>query len=108
MEERTGHPQLTADIIARLNKGLKKDEVVAELLKDGHEEYFVQQLVTATVKMRNSKLTAEGLKLVLIGAAVCLTSCILALTSTGNFHLVMYGMTTAGIIVVFAGLTKIF
>jgi hypothetical protein len=108
MEQLSTNSQLAAEIISRLNKGHKKDDVIDGLLQAGYEEYFARQIVAETIKLRNSKLTAGGLKLVLAGAALCLLSCILALTSTGNFHFVMFGMTSVGIIIVFAGLMKIF
>jgi hypothetical protein len=108
MEQVNLNSQLSVHILDMLNNGSKKDQTIDELVKEGHEEYFARQMVEQTIKLRNSKLMADGLRLILIGAAICLLSCIFALTSTGNFHLVMYGMTTLGILIIFAGLVKIF
>lgn len=108
MEQSNTHSILTSHITNLLNHGQRKDQVIGQLLNEGHEEYFARQIVEQVAKLRSKKLTAQGLTLILIGAATCLLSCILALTSTGNFHLVMYGMTSVGVIVVFAGLTKVF
>ena len=54
---------------------------------------------------------AQGLTLILIGAVICLMSFALSITASEthlNFPLVLYGLTSVGIIVVFAGFMKVF
>lgn len=98
-------------ILDLLGRGYKKEQVEAELLKQGHEAYFVKQIVQETINLRNSKSRAQALTLILIGAALCLASCILTMGSSlshGSFSVVLYGLTSIGIIIIFIGLSRIF
>ena len=98
-------------ILSLLNKGQKREQIETELLGKGHEEYFVKQVVAETIKMRNAKLRSQGLMFILAGAAVCLISCILTLSGSftqSSFPLVLYGLTSGGIVLVFAGFVKVF
>lgn len=51
----------------------------------------------------------QGLFLILAGATLCLISCVYTIMSeTSDTGLILYGLTSIGIIVVFIGLLKIF
>ena len=102
---------LSSHIADRLRQGQKKDDIVAALLQDGHEERFARDIVNETAKMRNARALQQGLTLILIGGLMALASCIITIMSSFSsqgFGIVLYGMTTAGIVLIFAGFTKIF
>lgn len=92
-----------------LDKGYDNQQISDELMKLGIEEGHVPEMLKEIVKLRNSRKTASGLVFILIGAVICLISCIVTLTSdTHNITFVLYGLTSLGIIIVFGGLMKIF
>ena len=98
-------------VISMLDQGLKRDHIITHLMDNGHEETFVKQLVAETVKLRDARRRSNGLALILCGAFICLMSFILTITSSfthGSFPLVLYGLTSIGIIVAFAGFMKVF
>ena len=111
MAQQTADVSLSEHILGLLGRGYKREQVEAELLQKGHEAYFVKQIVQETINLRNSKARAQALVLILAGAALCLVSCIITMGSSlshGSFSMVLYGLTTLGIVLVFAGLAKIF
>lgn len=80
-------------------------------MKRGFEEHSLPEMMNEIKKLRNSRKTSGGLILILAGAMLCLLSCILTLTgsySGTSFQLVLYGITTVGILITFGGLIKIF
>lgn len=100
---------LSEQIMELLNRGRKREQIVSELLSSGHEAYYVKKLVEETYKMRLGKLRQQGLVLILIGAIICLLSCILTMTTShSTMPFVLYGLTSVGVIIVFAGFTKVF
>ena len=102
---------LSKQILELLSKGQKREQIVSELLAMGHDERFVKEIVTETIKIRNAKIQSQALTLILIGGVLCLLSCIVTMTSqfsNSNFPLVLYGLTTVGIVIVFLGFSKIF
>ncbi len=102
---------LRDEVLALLEHGQGREQIETSLVEKGHDVRFVSELVRETIKFRQSKRMAEGLALILAGAVVCLTSCVLSLTlnlSHEAFTWVMYGLTSVGIVVVFAGFMRIF
>ncbi len=102
---------LSKHILDLLSKGLNREQIADELLSKGHDEYFVKEILNETIKIRNAKARSQGLSLVLAGGVLCLLSCIVTMTSTfshSSFPIVLYGLTTVGIVAVFAGFTRIF
>lgn len=94
-----------------LDNGLNDQQIENELLTTGTDARHIPDMLKEIKKLRNARKTSSGLIYILIGAVVCLLSCVLTMTSTysnSNFSLVLYGFTTIGIIVVFIGLMKIF
>jgi hypothetical protein len=90
-------------------KGLSLKDIEAELVQSGIEPRHVPELMAEIKKLRNAKRTSRGLILILIGAVICLVSCIITLFSSySDLSLVLYGLTSVGIIIVFAGLMQIF
>ena len=56
-------------------------------------------------------MRSQAMSLVLAGGILCLLSCIVTMTSSfsnSSFPLVLYGLTTVGIAVIFIGFAKIF
>jgi len=102
---------LSARIIELLDKAESRSDIKNILLQEGHDERFVKDLIKETTKVYNAKRVSSGLVYVLSGALICLTSCIVTMTTTyshASFGWMLYGLTTLGILVVFAGLMKIF
>lgn len=90
-------------------QGLDSKQIEAELAKEGIEERHIPEMMKEIKKLRNAKRTTRGLVLILAGAATCLASCIITLLSSySNMHMALYGLTSIGIILVFAGLAYIF
>jgi hypothetical protein len=94
-----------------LDKGYDNEQIIIELKKIGFNERHLPEMLAEIKKLRNARKTSSGLMLILIGAVLCLLSCVLTMTSSyshGNFSIVLYGFTTVGIVLVFGGLMKIF
>jgi hypothetical protein len=102
---------LSAHIMSMLNDGLGRETVTKELISKGHDEQYVTELVGELAKLRNAKRRSQGLTLILCGAVVCFASFLLTITSSfsqGSFPIVLYGLTSLGILIVFAGFMKVF
>ncbi|MBL7718263.1 MAG: hypothetical protein JNL72_05450 [Flavipsychrobacter sp.] len=102
---------LTQLILEQLKNGISKDHIAATLKDQGHEDYFVKELIRETVKLRDAQARSQGLTLIVIGAVLCFFSCVITLFSSAgsqSFSFVLYGLTTAGILLIFAGFTKVF
>jgi len=98
-------------VFALLEEGRGREEIEALMLQKGHDERFVKELVKETIKLRQSKRISQGLGYILVGALVCFTSFLLTITGTfsqGSFPWVLYGLTSVGILIVFAGFMRIF
>ena len=94
-----------------LDHRLSNEEIKTELLKRGFEEHNLPEMMKEIARLRNARKTSSGLILVLAGAVLCLLSCVLTLTGSytgSSFQLILYGITTLGILVSFGGLIKIF
>ena len=91
-----------------LAKGLNPKQIEEQLLQAGTEPRHVPEMMAEIKKLYNAKKTSRGLIIILIGAVLCFLSCTLTLLSIGDTTFVLYGLTSAGIIVVFAGLMQIF
>ena len=92
-----------------LDKGLSDEQIKTELLGHGIDERNLTDIFKEVVKLRRARNTAKGLYFILAGALLCLLSCIFTLTSSNtDVGLMLYGVTSLGIIIVFIGLIKIF
>ena len=111
MAETKKHISLTDHVLNLLDNDKTREDIQAELLQMGHEEKFVKELVQETIKLRNAKRRTTGLQLVVAGAVICFASFLCTITTTsinGHFPYVLYGLTGLGVIVAFAGFTKVF
>ncbi len=92
-----------------ISNGLQLKEMEQKLGELGMEEGSIPAMMKEIAKLRNARKTAKGLVYILIGAAMCLISCIVTLVMPeSDTTLVLYGLTSLGIIVVFIGLMHIF
>ena len=99
------------DLPSLLRKGMKDDAIEKTLRNQYQDDYLVNNLMKEVKRLRNQQRTTNGLILAIIGAGLLLLSCVLSLTgsiSSGSFSIYLFGFTTIGIAIVFAGLVKIF
>lgn len=98
-------------VSSMLHNEMSRDEIETQLLEQGYEAAFVKELVAESVKMRDLKRRTQGLALILSGAVICFFSFLFTITSSythSSFPYVLFGLTSVGIVVVFAGLMKVF
>ncbi|MCD6010660.1 MAG: hypothetical protein K0Q79_522 [Flavipsychrobacter sp.] len=98
-------------VLSLFAQGMSREQVIAHLLDNGHDEVFAKELVAGALKLRDAKKRHQGLVFILFGAFVCLLSFALTITSSftqSSFPYVLFGLTSLGIIIVFAGFIKIF
>ena len=94
-----------------IDNGMTNAEIREKLAFEGYDEKYIAELLIGLSKLRNSKKTAKGLTLILVGAALCLLSCILTLAHAfpgSEFSFVLFGVTTLGVLFVFGGLVYMF
>jgi hypothetical protein len=102
---------LSEYVVSLLDNGQGREEIEGLLREKGHEDRFVKELVKEAINLRNTRRQSQGMTLVLTGAVICFSSFLLTVTSSfthSSFPMVLYGLTSVGIIVAFAGLTKVF
>jgi|GEM_PF-1003596 len=99
------------DLPALLKQGLS-DAEIESLLKEKYKDVFmVRNLMKEVKQIRNAQKNTTGLVLIAIGAALMLLSSVLSLSgslSSGSSWYFLFGLTTIGVIIVFAGLIQIF
>lgn len=111
MADLSNHVSLSEYIQSMISKGHAKDLIVADLLQKGHEEQFAIELVQQNSQEYHSRQRTQGLNCILAGGAICLLSFGLSITSGithFSFPVVLYGLTSLGILVGFTGFMKIF
>lgn len=98
-------------VIKLFERGMDRQQIMTHLLENGHDQKFAEQLLAGAIQLRDAKRRHQGLIYVLFGAFVCLASCVLTFMSSsiqGHFPYVLYGLTSLGILIVFAGFMKVF
>ena len=103
--------QVSSYVFDLLDNGQGREQIETDLLRKGHDDAFVRELVHECIKLRNAKRRSQGLVLILVGALICFSSFLLTITSSftkGNFPMVLFGLTSVGIIIVFTGFMKVF
>lgn len=98
-------------ILTLLGSGKTRTEISEQLTAQGHDAYFVKNIVAETIKLHHAKSRTRGLVLVGIGAVICLLSCVFTIVMSymgGSAPVILYGATSLGIVFIFAGLVKIF
>ncbi len=86
------------------------DLVSEKLVAEGHDEVSVNLLLREYKKMLTAKRQTTGFILATIGALLGLLSCIFTVFDLfpNHIHIVLYGLTTVAITIVFVGLYYIF
>ena len=111
MQQTEGLNPVTQQILTLLSTGKTRTEISEELTASGHDAYFVKNIVAEAVKLHYAKSRTRGLMLTGIGAVICLLGCVLTIVlsySGGGGAYILYGATCVGIVLIFAGLVKIF
>lgn len=104
----TSEPQELHQLI---KQGMSDEDIRFLLTENYKDDFLVTNLMAEVKKLRNSQKTASGLTLVLLGAFVMLLGFVLAFmgaTSGTLLYIFLYGFTEVGLIIVFAGLVKVF
>ena len=94
-----------------LESGVPRLQVENDLVANGHDRTFAAEIVTEVAKMRDAKKRSQGLMLILAGAFICFISFLLTVTSAVSgdaYNFVLFGVTSLGVVVIFAGFTKVF
>jgi len=94
-----------------LERGVARQQIENDLVGMGHARNFATEIVTEVAKMRDAKKRSQGLVLILAGAFICFISFLLTVTgfvSGDAYNFVLFGVTSLGVIVIFAGFTMVF
>jgi hypothetical protein len=94
-----------------LDDGKTREQIEKSLIEMGHNVLFAKEIIAETYKLRNAQRSSKGLTFILVGAIVCFLSFLLTITGVfpdHNINLVLYGLTSVGVILVFVGLTYVF
>lgn len=94
-----------------LDRGVTRQQVENELVSMGHPRQFAAEIVTEVARMLDSKKRSQGLVLIMAGAFICFLSFLLTVTgfvSGDAYNFVLFGVTSLGVIVIFAGFTMVF
>ena len=94
-----------------LQSGVPRQQVENELVSMGQSRQFATEIVTEVVKMRDAKKRSQGLMLILAGAFICFLSFLITVTGSVSgdaYNFVLFGVTSLGVIVIFAGFTMVF
>ena len=89
--------------------GRPEAEIEAELRRQGVAARHIPEVMQELRRLRVARKRSIDLSLILAGALLCLLSCILTLAwGTPDDPLMLFGLTSLGVAVVFAGLIRIF
>jgi hypothetical protein len=91
-------------------KGLSEEQIYEQLIEQHFSPMEAREMIETCKRENCMKQQKNGLTLMVIGAIICFTSCLFTMLelmpSLTNF--LLYGMTSAGVIVVFGGLIMVF
>lgn len=90
---------------------LAMQEIEKQLVGEGADEQTISQVMAEIKKARTNKKVNRGLSLITIGIVFLGAGflCTLCLNHTAfNYHISLYGFTSLGILLVFAGMIDIF
>ena len=97
-------------VIESLANGQPKETIELALANLGYDHYQCSTIFEESKKIFQAKKRTKGFTLILVGALICLLSCVytLATGSMSMSNFTLFGLTTLGVIVVFAGLYMVF
>lgn len=101
---------MSAQIMKMLTDGISRRQIESDLKEAGHDEYLVKCTLDECLKLHNYKKRTAGMMLIVAGALCCFGSFLLTITSLSlsRASWELFGLTTIGIVLVFAGLVRIF
>jgi len=102
-------PQI--ELTQLLREGKTDGEIHRILYDQFGTEHLVKPLMEELKKLRRARAITAGLVLLVAGGLILVTSCgltIMKFYSGGSMSMVLYGLTSFGILVIFGGLIKIF
>lgn len=111
MDSLTGKESPGKYVERMLENGETKEYIEKSLIDHGHDRRYVLELVEEVSKLRNAGQRSLGLTLILVGAVICFVSFLITVTgavSGDAYNFVLFGLTSLGVIVIFAGFTKVF
>lgn len=107
------HTSITVDpqtIRAWQDANVDASQIKEQLSAKGLDEESIHQHIKAFMKAKCAKRQFTGCILLISGAFLGFLSCVLTLmnASPGMYHLILYGLTSLAILIIFAGLYYIF
>lgn len=101
------HPSI---LVEAMQHNWKKEKLADTLAADGHDEVSIDLLLREFKKLCIARRQRIGLVLIAVGVFLGLMSCLLTILNPFPelFNLILYGLTSAAIIVAFVGLYYIF
>ncbi len=86
-------------------------DIEQHLLSEGADESTIQVVMQEVKRLRVNKRVNRGLSLITVGVLFLGAGCLCTLCFSNenfNYHISLYGFTTLGILLVFAGMIDIF
>ena len=111
MNENFSHEDLFFKARSMFDSGKSFPEIESILLKNGANEIQVREIIKKVTSYKNKKRLRVGFKIILLGAAFLLTSCMLTFVndySNSNFTFILYGLTSIGACIVMGGFILVF
>ena len=102
--------EVTKIIDQSLAAGRGRADIEATLMEKGYELSLFSHHIEDRLKQYATKQRNSGHLLIAAGITTCFASCVITLLSgsMNGSNYTLIGLTTAGILLLFAGLTKIF
>lgn len=104
------HQHTPESVQLLIKKGMTEEQVMQEILNAGMDEPLAREMLTAIKKEKNDLQQRRGFILLGIGSLLCFFSCVFTM-----LHLIpsltgflLYGLTSIGVIIIFAGLVMVF
>ena len=111
MNANLSHEDLFFEAKSMFDNGNSFSEIESLFLQNGIDENRVKEIIKKVVEYKNKKRLSIGFKLLLIGAAFLVSSCMLTIAtdySNENFTFILYGLTSIGASIVIGGFVLIF
>lgn len=93
-----------------LSRGINREDLEAELLKQHSDLVMVTVVITEAKKDYYELMRREGLRFISIGCTLAMLGFLITclnFNTARSFYFAMYGLTSLGIVLVFWGLYKI-
>lgn len=93
-----------------IRSGLERTSIEQKLRAEGFGEEHIVEYLEAFQKAKSRQRQEKGFMLAGIGAVLGFISCVLTLTNPFPelFHVILYGLTSVAVLIIFAGLYLVF